>query len=135
MIWLKVKIWNRSEIKPREHRIGLTHTPNWGASALRSSRSKGIHWKRRFLLLSRNPLKTRSRIRGGGDASSSQTIFIPEVEENLEGSTSERLQSINTKAYLSIKDSEFEKLLFKFDYREKVSRATKNRLQNEANRF
>jgi hypothetical protein len=57
------------------------------------------------------------------------------VEENLEGSTSERLQSINTKAYLSIKDSEFEKLLFKFDYREKVSRATKNRLQNEANRF
>jgi hypothetical protein len=57
------------------------------------------------------------------------------VEENLEGSTSERLQSINTKAYLSIKDSEFEKLLFKFDYREKVSRATKNRLQNEANEF
>jgi hypothetical protein len=57
------------------------------------------------------------------------------VEENLEGRTSERLQSINTKAYLSIKDSEFEKLLFKFDYREKVSRATKNRLQNEANGF
>jgi hypothetical protein len=31
------------------------------------------------------------------------------VEENLEGSTSERLQSINTKADLSIQDSEFEK--------------------------
>jgi hypothetical protein len=43
------------------------------------------------------------------------------VEENLEGCTRERLQSINTKAYLSIQDSEFEELLFKFDYREKVS--------------
>jgi hypothetical protein len=116
MIWLKVKIWNRSEIKPQEHRIGLTNTPNWGVSALRSSRSKGIHWIHQFLLLSRNPLKTRSRIRGGGDASSSQTVFIPEVEENLEGSTSARLQGINTKAYLSIKNGEFEKLLFKFNY-------------------
>jgi hypothetical protein len=38
------------------------------------------------------------------------------VEENLEGSTSERLQSINTKAHLPIKNGEFEKLLFKFNY-------------------
>jgi hypothetical protein len=38
------------------------------------------------------------------------------VEENLEGSTSARLQGINTKAYLSIKNGEFEKLLFKFNY-------------------
>jgi hypothetical protein len=34
---------------------------------------------------------------------------------------------------LPIQDSEFEELLFKFDYREKVSRATKNRMQDEAN--
>jgi hypothetical protein len=38
------------------------------------------------------------------------------VEENLEGSTSGRLQSINTKAYLPVKNDEFEKLLFKFNY-------------------
>jgi hypothetical protein len=31
------------------------------------------------------------------------------VEENLEGSTSERLQGVNTKTHFPIKNSEFEK--------------------------
>jgi hypothetical protein len=38
------------------------------------------------------------------------------VEENLEGSTSERLQGVNTKTHLPIKNSEFEKLLLKFNH-------------------
>jgi hypothetical protein len=113
MIGLKIKIWHRSEIEPREHRFGLSNTPIWCASTLRSSGSKRTP---RFLLLSRNPLETQARIRGGGDASSSQTIFVPKVEENLKGSTSERLQGVNTKTHLPIKNSEFENLLFKFHH-------------------
>jgi hypothetical protein len=46
----------------------------------------------------------------------SKTILIPEVEENLERITSERLQGINTKTHLPIKNSEFEKLLLKFNH-------------------
>jgi hypothetical protein len=38
------------------------------------------------------------------------------VEENLEGGTSKRLQGVNTRTYLTIKNSEFEKLLLKFNH-------------------
>jgi hypothetical protein len=72
---------------------------------LSNSSSIRIH---RFLLFGRNPFKARSRILGGRNAGASQTILVTEVEENLEGGASERLQGINTKTHLPIKNNEFE---------------------------
>jgi hypothetical protein len=42
--------------------------------------------------------------------------LIPEVEENFEGRAIERLQGINPKTHLPIKNSEFKKLLLKFNH-------------------
>jgi hypothetical protein len=42
--------------------------------------------------------------------------LIPEVEENFEGRAIERLQGINPKTHLPIKNSEFIKLLLKFNH-------------------
>jgi hypothetical protein len=68
----------------------------------------------------------RTRVQGGRDTSSSQTIFVPKVKENLEGIIDEIFQGEDTKTHLPIKNREFEKLLFKFDHREEVRRTTKD---------
>jgi predicted amidophosphoribosyltransferase len=61
--------------------------------------------------------------------------LVPEVEENLERGAIERLQGINPKTHLPIKNSEFKKLLLKFNHGKKVCRTTKDRLQNGSNRI
>jgi hypothetical protein len=61
--------------------------------------------------------------------------LVPEVEENLEGVASERLQGINMKTHFPVKNSEFEKLLLKFNHRKKVCRTAKDLLQNGSNRI
>jgi hypothetical protein len=42
--------------------------------------------------------------------------LVPEVEKNLEGGAIERLQGINPKPHLPIKNSEFKQLLLKFNH-------------------